>query len=421
MTDQPDLSATVLRNNLRKTALTLALLCTLATIALPSAQAQTVTVLHSFTGKGDGALPYSGVNLIVGSLYGTTSDGGQGGAGTVYRLNHRGSGWVLSTLYSFTGGSDGGGPLARVTAGPGGILYGTTYGGGHTGGNCHASGGCGTVFSLHEQPTACHSAICPWIETVLYAFQGGSDGANTGWSDDLVFDQAGNIYGTTSGDSNGDDGTVWELSPSNGGWTETVLHRFTNGELPWSGVTFDGAGNLYGTTDAGGIGYGSVYELTPSGSGWNYQTIYEFQGRGDGFYPVGGVVFDAAGNLYGTTSNGSGNGGSVFEMQPSGSGWTFITLYNDFASPFGPQDTPTLDAAGNVYGTVFNEGYGNFGVVFKLAQSGGKWTETNLAIFSGDNYGPYGSVILDGEGNVYGTTAFGGSNGENGSIWEITP
>ena len=168
---------------------------------------------------------------------------------------------------------------------------------------------------------------------------------------------------------------IWELSPSNGAWTETVLHRFTNRETPWAGVTFDGAGNLYGTTVAGGIGYGTVYELTPSGSGWNYQTLYEFQGRDDGFYPEGGVVFDAVGNLYGTTSNGSGGGGSVFEMQPSGSGWTFTTIYNYFPGPFGPQDTPTLDAAGNIYGTVFNEGYGNFGVVFKLTPSGGGWTE----------------------------------------------
>ncbi|MGA2373577.1 MAG: choice-of-anchor tandem repeat GloVer-containing protein [Candidatus Korobacteraceae bacterium] len=402
---------------------TLAILVALAVLVAVPTQAQTLTVLHAFTGGGDGSQPYAGVNLIAGSLYGTTSYGGQGGYGTVYQLRHRGSGWILSTLYSFTGRGDGSAPLARVTAGPGGILYGTTWGGGYRGGNC-SSGGCGTVFSLHEQPTVCLSALCPWVETVLYAFQGGSDGAETGWSDDLVFDQAGNIYGTTSGDSNGDDGTVWELSPSNGGWTETVLHRFTEGETPWSGVTFDNAGNLYGTTVAGGIGYGTVYELTPSGSGWNYQTLYEFQGRDDGFDPDGGVVFDAAGNLYGTTSNGSGNGGSVFEMRPSGSGWTLTTIYNDFPSPFGPLDTPTLDAAGNVYGTVVNQGYGNQGVVFKLTPSGGSWTETNLEIFGNGNDAdtPYGSVVLDGEGNIYGTTLYGGGgDGDNGTVWEITP
>jgi len=400
----------------------LAALVALVVLAAAAARAQTLTLLHPFTGGGDGGQPYAGVNLIAGSLYGTTSYAGQHGYGTVYQLHHRGSGWVLSTLYSFTGNSDGGAPVARVTAGPGGILYGTTYSGGYRGGNCSAYG-CGTVFSLHEQPTACLSAICPWVETVLYAFHGGSDGAYTGYDDDLVFDQAGNIYGTTPGDSNGNDGTVWELSPSNGGWTETVLHRFTSGETPWAGVTFDRVGNLYGTTVLGGIGYGTVYELTPSGSGWSYQTLYEFRGSDDGFYPEGGVVFDSAGNLYGTTSNGSGEGGTVFEMQPAGSGWTFTTIYSAFPSPFGPQDTPTLDAAGNVYGTVFNEGYGNFGVVFKLTPSGGGWTETNLAIFAnGSEDAPYGSVVLDGEGNVYGTTLYGGGgSGDNGTVWEITP
>jgi uncharacterized repeat protein (TIGR03803 family) len=405
-------TASIFETNLRAGTSALVLLFMFATaiLAMPPAQAQTYTVLHSFSDKGDGGFPYAGVNLIVGNLYGTTSEGGRYGYGTVYELKHRGSSWTLSTLYSFTGGSDGAYPYGRVTAGPGGILYGTTAAGGK---------GYGTVFTLRMPAIACHTAICPWIETVLYRFQGGSDGAYPGYADDLVFDQAGNIYGTTSGDSSGNDGTVFELSPSNGGWTETILHRFTNGEQPFAGVIFDTAGNLYGTTPNGGAGYGTVYKLTPSGSGWTYSTIYEFQSPS---YPIGGVAFDTSGNLYGATIS-SGSGGYAYELQPSNGGWTFTTIYNNFASNFGAFDTPTLDTAGNVYGTVFTEGPSNYGLVFKLTPSGGGWTETNLKLFgTGNNEGifPYGSVVLDASGNVYGTTLQGGSDGD-GTVWEIMP
>src|SRR5271167_3707005 len=208
--------------------LTLATAIALTVLATAPAQAQTFTILHSFTGRGDGEFPVAGVTLIAGSLYGAASEGGRFGYGTVFQLNHHGSSWTLSPLYSFAGGTDGAFPSANVTAGPGGILYGTTYSGGN---------GYGTVFSLRLHATACLTTICPWIETVLYRFQGGSDGAYPGDTDALVFDQAGNAYGTTAGDTNGDDGTVFELSPSNGGWTETILHRFTQGEGPTS-VTF---------------------------------------------------------------------------------------------------------------------------------------------------------------------------------------
>ena len=377
------------------------------------AQAQTFTVLHSFTDEVGGVFPYSGVTLIGGNLYGTTTAGGLYREGTVFELIHRGSGWVLSVLYSFAGGQDGAMPYSGVVVGPDGFLYGATYDGGN---------GFGAVYSLRPQPTFCQNTSCPWVETVLYRFQGGSDGAHPGNADALVFDHAGNLYGTTGGDSNadGNDGTVFELSPSNGGWTETVLYRFTKSEIPMAGVTFDTAGNLYGTTKAGGIGYGSVYELTPSGSGWIYQTLYEFQNTRDGAYPYGGVVFDGSGNLYGTTEN---DGGTVFEMQPSNGGWSFATIYNGFPSTLGPVDTPTLDSAGNVYGTVLNDHGTNEGLVFKLTFSGGSWTETNLALFGvGGNLAafPYGSVVLDADGNIFGTTLEGGNQG-SGTVWEITP
>ena len=132
------------------------------------------------------------------------------------------------------------------------------------------------------------------------------------------------------------------------------------------------------------------------------------------------MVFDASGNLYGTNIY---NGGTVFEMQPSNGGWTFNMIYSGFPTYFGPADTPTLDAAGNVYGTVFNELPGNGGFVFKLTPSGGGWTETNLAVFGvggNDAASPYSSVVLDANGNVYGTTFYGGSHND-GTVWEITP
>jgi uncharacterized repeat protein (TIGR03803 family) len=193
-------------------------------------------------------------------------------------LKHQGSGWVLATLYDFLGGQDGDGPYSGVVTGPGGMLYGATYSGGN---------GYGTVYRLHPPANVCQATDCPWVEDVLYRFLGGNDGAHPGNADALTFDSAGNVYGTTAGDKNADGniGTVFELSPSNGGWTESVLYRFTRDEQPLAGVTFDAAGNLHGTTSAGGHGYGTVYELSPSSNGWVYQTIYEFQNMGDGATP----------------------------------------------------------------------------------------------------------------------------------------
>ncbi|MGA2369736.1 MAG: choice-of-anchor tandem repeat GloVer-containing protein [Candidatus Korobacteraceae bacterium] len=246
---------------------------------------------HGFTGyranvdcaayfhqRGGGAFPYAGPILIGGNLYGTTYSGGANYAGTAFELKHQGSGWVLATLYDFLGGQDGDGPYSGVVTGPGGMLYGATYSGGN---------GYGTVYRLHPPANVCQATDCPWVEDVLYRFLGGNDGAHPGNADALTFDSAGNVYGTTAGDKNADGniGTVFELSPSNGGWTESVLYRFTRDEQPLAGVTFDAAGNLHGTTSAGGHGYGTVYELSPSSNGWVYQTIYEFQNMGDGATP----------------------------------------------------------------------------------------------------------------------------------------
>ena len=171
--------------------------------------------------------------------------------GVVFRLAREGQGWVLSPIYSFGSQKDDGvNPVSRVVFGPGGLLYGTTSSGG--------SGRGGTVFSLKPPATACKAALCPWVETILYNFTGGADGGDPLYGD-LSFDQAGNIYGTTAGGGSSGEGVVFKLARSGSGWTESVLWNFTGGSdggLPVSGVIFDSAGNLYGTTGKLPAGYG---------------------------------------------------------------------------------------------------------------------------------------------------------------------
>ena len=277
--------------------------------------------------------------------------------------------------------------------------------------------------------TICKSILCFWTETVLYQFSGSSDGANPGYGE-ITFDQAGNIYGTTFfGGMNAQgccvrtDALGWRLD----GARDSHFQRVTSdGENPYSSVVFDAAGNLYGTTYAGGAhGYGTVFQLTPSGSGWTENTLYAFQNLSDGGQPFGGVVFDSAGNLYAATSSGgSGNGGTVYQLMPSGGSWVFSLLYSFARAGYlpGSYDSLTMDAAGNLYGTTKQDGAHGAGSVFKLTPSGGGWTETDLYDFTGGSDGgvPYGSVLIDASGNLYGTASQGGTNGY-GVIWEITP
>jgi uncharacterized repeat protein (TIGR03803 family) len=422
-------------------ALALALLLALA--AIP-AQAQTFNVLHSFTGP-DGANPLAGLTIDrAGNLYGTTWAGGTAscyfkfGCGTVFKMKHAGSGWVLTPLYSFSGG-DGLGPEDRVIFGPDGTLYGeTTYGQGY---DCS----CGNVFNLKPPPTRPATPFSPWNDSVLHQFYpGAGEGDEPGG--DIVFDSAGNIYGTT--ESGGNDrfcgglgcGTVYQLTPSNSGWIETVLYEFTDGadgEYPSGGVIVDQAGNLYGTAPQTAFGAGSIFELVPSGSGWKFSVLYGFSNGNDGGYPVAGLISDSSGNLYGATSYGGVNGGgTVFELTPSNGTWTLNTLYsftkvNNAFRP-GPVASLMMDAAGNLYGTTKADGAYGYGNVFKLTRSNGSWSYISLYDFSGgsDGANPYGSLVLDAQGNLYGTTYTGGQSGEDcllnetytcGVVFEITP
>ena len=395
-------------------------------IAGSSLHAQTFTVLHNFTGGGDGARPYAGLTIdAAGNLYGTTEYGGNGNFGTVFKLTPRGSGWVLNPLYSFQGGSEGQNPQDRVSIAPNRTLYGTTSAGGTGGFSCPSPSGCGTIFHLVPPPRACTTALCPWSETVLYRFDpniGGSPGLGS-----LTFDQSGNLYGTQLGNM-GTSGEVYELAFSNGQWTFQVLSSFSSGETdnPDGGVIFDSAGNLYGTSVGAPFMHGAVFELTSDGQLWSENTLWDFCGGGgnDGSNPVAGLIFDPFGNLYGTTQGACDQGaGAVYALMRQSGSWTESVLHlftgSDGASPSG---TLTIDSAGSLYGTTAAGGQHSLGTVFKLSPSGGQWILTDLHDFDGsDGSSPVSSnVVLDAHGNLYGTTSQGGAFGQ-GVVWKINP
>ncbi len=408
----------------------LSILCAVLLLGNPM-QAQTFTVLHDFLGP-EGGFPEGGLALDRGgNLYGTTRDGGIG-AGNVYKLSNR-HGWVLTPLYNFQSGPDGVDPESGVVFGPDGSLYGTTWNGGNRG----CTLGCGTIFNVRPPNTAPSSALTLWVETVLHRFQGPPDAQNPSYGA-LVFDQNGVGYGTTpfgggpSGCGAGC-GTVYKMTGSGDQWTETLLYAFaggSDGEQPYGGVIFDNAGNLYGTTYSGGqYGNGTVFELTASNGGWTKTILYQFTGGQDGAQPAAALLRDSAGNLYGSTTTGGtlGAGGTVFEISPSGGGWTFSVIHG-FGGGVGPFAPLTQDTAGNLYGTTNNGGTHGFGVVFKLSPSGSGWTYTVLHDFTGGADGglPMSPAVVAPDGVLYGTTYEGGNltvcgHSGCGVVWQITP
>jgi uncharacterized repeat protein (TIGR03803 family) len=285
------------------------------------------TILHSLT-CDEGLYPES--NLVrdsAGNLYGTAWGGGAYGAGSVFELSpSAGGGWTFQVLHSFDG-TDGVGIVSSVVIDASGNLYGTALCGGSSTEptpDCGGPPGAGTVWELSPQSDG------SWTETTLYNFTGGNDGGNPAALGCLIFDAAGNLYGGTHNGGQYGYGTVYELSPSaDGAWTEKVLHSFdgTDGIAPSGGVIFDAAGNLYGETFGPGtyLGGGSggemggqlVYELTPTADGtWTETVLHTFDDPVSGG-PAMGLVFDALGNLYGTTwMGGTYNNGVVFEITP---------------------------------------------------------------------------------------------------------
>jgi len=412
------------------------------TITTPLFAASSEQVLYSFAGSPDGANPYAG--LIIdsgGNLYGTTwyggsCDDGKAQCGTVFELTPNGNGtWSETVIYEFQGAPDGQTPAAGLIMDGAGNLYGTTLLGGAYNG--------GTVFELTPGGNG------TWTETVLYSFcpNGNKCPNGDGPYAGLTLDANGNLYGTTTiggaGCGSLGCGIVFELSPNgSGGWKEKVLHTFKskNGAMPYAGLIFDTAGNLYGTTYQGGAhgypGYGTVFKLAPGKNGqWTETVLHSFGSGKDGMGPYAGLVFDGNGNLYGTVrSGGRYNGGAVFELELGDNGkWTEKVLHN--FNPNGSQadgEFPyaglIFDAAGNLYGTTLQSNNNTSGAVFELMPGAkGKWTEKVLHFF--DNSGSDGwytsaGLVLDAAGNLYGTTYYGGANcnGDGcGTVFEVTP
>jgi uncharacterized repeat protein (TIGR03803 family) len=406
-----------------------------AILAITPAPAQTFTVLHSFTGIQDGANPFAGlIRDRAGNLYGTTFNGGTG-QGSIFRLSHASSGWVLAPLYDFTSVPDGAEPQARVVIGPDGSFYGTTEFGGMNAPTCITSSdwpasntGCGTVFNLRANLSVCKGAICRWNEAPIYSFEGDQSGFWPGLGD-LTFDASGNIYGTAQhgGVSGfGPNGVVYRLSRVNGTWRQTVLYSFTGedvGSDPEAGVTLDAAGNIYGTVIGGSATtpYGGIYRLSQAGSGWEETTLYQFQGAMDGGNPYGGLITDSDGNFYGVTaSGGARGGGTVYQLSLSGGLWQLNVLFPLPGPNIGSYSSLVRDASGAFYGTTFGGGAFGQGSVFKIYFSNGGWRYASLHDFSGGADGRYlyGGVILDPSGNVFGATVTGGVYNE-GVLFEI--
>ena len=398
-------------------------------------------VLYKFTGSPDGRSPNG--QLIAdhaGNLYGTTEFGGTADSGVVFELsppNGKGGKWTETILYRFTGGSDGSAPNAGLVFDRAGNLYGTTFGGG----NCHYS--CGVIFQLAPS----HTPGGTWTETVLHAF-GGSvsrDGGNPTGS--LVFDKAGNLYGTTElgGDVNctigpGPCGLVFQLSPpkSQGDpWTETVLYNFTgvpDGQYPFGFLTIDERGNLFGTTTEGGtgactdgegltIGCGTAFKLSRrDGGAWTETTFYNFQTSDSG--PALDLLLDATGALYGP------GGYDVVKLAPPakhGDPWTEHVLHRFAEGIKGrlPSSGIVTDPDGNLYGTTWANGLESpYGTVYELsppATKGKKWSLTTLHKFPGnfDSEQPKGLLLRSKSGDLYGTTS--GLSGGSGYVFKIIP
>jgi uncharacterized repeat protein (TIGR03803 family) len=380
-------------------------------IAAKPGACQTETVLYSFTGGSDGNYPASRLTFdVAGNLYGTTRSGGLG-FGTVFELSPKGhGGWNETVLYSFSGGSDGSNPTySPVIFDSMGNLYGSTSMGG--------AKRQGVVFQLTP-------AEGGWKETVLHSFLGSKkDGGSPAGA--LVMDGAGNIYGTASRGA-GTKGAVFELSPAGGGaWTERILYGVA---ASFGGLAMDAAGDLFFTSrDNSSDDHSSVFELSPNGEGgWSANFLYAFAGTPDGADAQGTIAFDGAGNLYGTTYlGGAYNGGTVYRLSPEKDGWKEEILYSfprmskDIPHPFGGV---VLDAAGNIYGTTVGQGVVHPGSVFELVPSGGgSYSFKGLWNFGGaSGRFPYSSVILDGTGNLYGTTTQGGAH-DAGVVFELTP
>jgi len=415
----------------------LALVLGFAAMSAPLFAASKEKVLYSFCSLNycvDGEQPDAGLVFDpAGNLYGTTYAGGTWDDGVVFQLAPNHGGWTEKVLHTFNG-NDGAGPSANLVLDAAGNLYGTASEGG-------SGESVGSVFELVPN----HGK---WTEKVLHFFHPKEkDGASP--QAGLVWDVSGNLYGSTqfggaysSGctPSGYGCGTVFEMALNDGKWTEKVLHSFNgaDGANPQGGLVLDASGNLYGTTQQGGAyGYGTVFELLPDNGRWTEKVLHSFD-LGDGAGPVASLIRDESGNLYGTTWYGGASGsacfgygcGTVFELMPSRGRWIYKVLHNFYADTNGYSlpASLTFDQAGNLYGVTYyggadGSGCGGYGcgTVFELIPSSGKWTLKVLFSFNDADGGrPWGGLIFDKGGNLYGTTVLGGAI-VAGTVFEITP
>ena len=395
----------------------------------PRASAQQETVLFSFNqnNTGDGISPQGTLVFdTAGNLYGTTTEGGANGEGTVYELSPSAGGvWTQKVLHSFSdNGVDGIVPKSGLTLDASGNLYGTTSNGGPS--------GCGTVFELKP------SAHGNWTEKILYSFTG-CELSEVGPNGKLIFDAAGHLYGTTYGCGAHNYGSVFELSPiAGGGWAEKTLHSFNNdgtdGYYLSASVVMDAAGNLYGMTgDGGTYNYGTVFQLKPTSGGvWAEKILHNFNNNGtDGYnsFLSNGVVLDAAGNLYGTTFyGGASQQGVVFELRPSAGGvWSEKILHAFVVNGTdgeGPTGGLILGSSGKLYGITEFGGSHGIGTLFEMTPApGGNWQESVVYAFNGEGIGAYfpnGGLNADSSGNLYGTSQGGGTYAA-GTVFEMKP
>jgi uncharacterized repeat protein (TIGR03803 family) len=386
-------------------------------VTCTTAAAQQEKVLHNFGNGKDGTQVNAGLTMdAAGNLYGSATGGGYYQNGMVFELSPQSGGtWAETLLHSFGPPSGGYLPNVGVTLDAKGNLYGTTTRGG--------AYNYGTVYQLSPD------AGGDWTLKTLHSFNPGS---GDGYSSSvlLVLDTAGNVYGTTASGGAYGGGTVFEITRTGTGeWTEEILHSFSlNGNDGYSpaNVILDATGNLYGAAAGGAYGAGIVFELTPTtGGGWTETILYSFgPNKKDGF-GAGDVILDSLGNLYGLSYGGTNGRGLVFELTPTlGSGWTEKVLYNfNGRDGFLPSGL-VIDASGNLYGTTLEGGAYGRGTVFEISpKANGGWREKILHNFDNnaiDGILPFGDLIVDAAGNLYGTTGDGGLF-VGGTVFKITP
>ncbi len=437
----------ILRTTTNASRLAPLLLLALAIIPPSTAATPTLLPIYSFNNLSDGAYPEAGVVMSTsGALYGTTSSGGAAGWGTVFQLTPASGGaYTQTTLYGFTGGADGANPVADLVIGKNNVLYGTTYGGG--------AAGYGTVFQLAQ-------VSGQWVEKVLYSFQNGTDGAYPAAG--LVLASTGALYGATYGGGSTGLGTVFQVTPSAGTWTEKVLYTFqggTDGAYPLADLALATSGVLYGTTSQGGsvtisgsvyANWGTIFQVAPSGGGvWKESVLYTFTGGSDGGTPESALIIGPNTVLYGSTfwggtptscpAAGYPQGcGTIFQLAPTkGAPWTQTVLHTFTGkSPDGAH--PYRNLARNTSGVLFGSTYaggapvdicfpaGSFpgcGTVFNLkppATAGNPWTKGNLGVFTGYNGGAPNGVIYS-SGSLFGTTIVGGTAPSYGEVFQWLP